>query len=674
MGTHPLSQQRDDNAEDLDVVEARWAQLDRTAELYADQKVCQSDTFDSDTWDFRKEGVDRLSFNSLIGQSDRNMLPIKLLLKMVAFVLLGFNARFDRSYRTVINILQSSKQLIRWLISRGYLVASGPNSYFKLPSELHPEELKEFYNGIAEASWHDNTKMDKVRFLAEWWRLSYSGDFLPACLRLACDPFDGKNIGDILSKKSNLDSPSDFDDEDDQGGWLPIPLEFAFPMAKKAVEYIEAHADALIKFYEVVYDGVVKEKKGSAVTRGRVLKECAARGVTLEQLGENLPFLIEFSRYASPSDMSRFTYRMQRKVAEKVFSYIKRAAIVIILFTTGLRSRELRNLKVGCCVKDFRIGIEDFYRMTVTIQKTSAEYIVGQIISFPVPEITYRAVRLLEVLGRGTRRENFLVAPFQNNEKTDHVTGPVSGQTILNYVQDFCQDSGIDYQPHPHQFRKTIGGWFALNSPVLGPLLVMTLFSHKKLSMTEMYFRNNPLIKSARQEMLVEQSLKLVKNISHSLQTGKVAGPSGDRLIAGVKTDARFDGLTGDKLGASIEEYLRERALHGSMHFLLTPFVVCVLDLDDIDEKPCTQLIARSGGSEDDISSIGFPNPSRCVGVKCNRCLLTECESSSLEQSLEFYGELLQKANSDGYAQNLHLLKTAREFVTEYTPLLEQIK
>lgn len=678
MGPYFLSKpNHEQDGEEIDIVEARWIELDKTSELYATRKVCESEIFGSDVWDFRKVGVDRLFFDSLIGHTGREYLPIRLLLKLVAFVLIGFNARVERSYRTAHNILYGAKQLIRWLISREYLVAANPNGYFKLPSDLQPEELKDIFNSVAATSWHDNTKLDKFRFLSEWWKLSYSDDYLPACLRLACDPLDGKNIGDLLVKSPNSASDTNGDDEDgddDPRGWLPIPLDFAFPMAKQAVEYIEAHADALMKFYEVVYEGIVDKKSGSAVSRGRVLKECMERGITLEQLGEGLPFAIEFVRRAAPSDESKFGYRMERKVAEKSFSYIRRAAVLIILFTTGMRARELRNLKVGCCAQDYRIGVENFYRMKVTIQKTSAEYVVGQKITLPVPEITFRAVKLLEVLGRRNRREDFLVAPLQNNEKSDHVTGPVSHQSIINYIQDFCTDSGIDYRPHPHQFRKTIAGWFALNSPVLGPLLVMKLFSHKKLSMTEMYFRNNPLIRSARQEVLVEQSLKLVKSISRALQSGKVAGVSGDRLMAGVKAEPIFEGLTGDRLGASIEEYLRERALHGSMHFLLTPFVICVLNPDDTDQKPCSQLIAKSGGIGGDVASMGLPSPSKCVGAKCDHCLLTECESSSLEQSLEFYRELIHGADSEGYSQNLHLLKSAKEFVAEYTPLLEQIR
>ncbi|MES2078142.1 MAG: site-specific integrase [Pseudomonadota bacterium] len=659
----------------LNVVEVRWNDLDKTAQYYAPRKVSQISKFEDDIWDFRREGVGRLHFDSIIGKSGRDFFPAKLLLKLIAFVLLGFNARYERSCRTVHNIFSGSKQFVHWLVSQGYLRSVYKNGYFKLPCELYTEELNSFFVEVGASPWHENTKADKVRFLSEWWDLSCQSDYLPGCLRLTSDPFGGKRVSDIFAKgdlaEQTLGSEND---EDEVGGWLPIPLEFAFPIARTAVEYIEKYASPLIKFYEVVYEGIVSVKRSNTVTRGRILKECEARGITLDELGKDLPFPLKFEHYASPSDSSRFTYRLDRRVVEKAFSYIKRAAVVIILFTTGMRARELRNLKVGCCTLDHRIGVENFYRLSVTIQKTSMEYYSGQVVSIPVPEITYRAVKLLESLGRGTRRGNILIAPLHSNEKTDHVTEPVCHQSIINYVQSFCEESGINYLPHPHQFRKTIAGWFAMNSPVLGPLLVMTLFSHKNISMTEMYLRNNPLIKSAREDVLVEQSLKLVKSISRAAVSGKLAGVSGDRIKEGVRSEPLFRGLTGDRLGAKIEEYLRERALYGSMHFLLTPLSICMFNPDDSDEKPCTKLIASTAGSRDDFASIGLPLTSACVGAKCDHCLLTECQSEKLEQSLEFYRELLDGAVADDYSKNLHLISTARDFVVEYAPLLEQIR
>lgn len=76
----------------LNVVEVRWSDLDKTAQYYAPRKVSQISKFEDDIWDFRREGVGRLHFDSIIGKSGRSYFPAKLLLKLIAFVLLGFNA------------------------------------------------------------------------------------------------------------------------------------------------------------------------------------------------------------------------------------------------------------------------------------------------------------------------------------------------------------------------------------------------------------------------------------------------------------------------------------------------------------------------------------------------------------------------------------------------------
>jgi len=654
------------------VVAKYWKLLNFVEVQWGNIKVSSLSSFSDKVWDFRMDGAPyRLNFDVLIGSDAKTHFPMRVLLKALVFILLGNSAITDRSPRTVYNILTGAKQLIRWLVDRKCLVADVEGGYFNLPKDIPIEDFSEFFRGINSQNIHPNTKWDKVRLLSEWWNLSSDEGGLPQFLRLVSDPFDNKKL---IDHGATVKEPK----VEDESGWEPIPLEYAFPLATEAVDYIERYAEPLIKFHEIVYEGVVDKNSGSCVSQRAVSNKCKEHGITIEQLGANLPFELSFYKSVSPADRSKFTYRMHRKEAEKSLAHMKRAAVTIILFTTGMRNREICGLKVGCCVPDVSIGVEDFYRMTVVVRKTSKEYRSGQIISIPVPYITYLAVKVLEKLGSLKRRESYLIAPLTSNEKTDHVTGPVSGETIRNYVKAFALAIGSEYIPHPHQFRKTIAGWFVLNSPVLGPLLVMRLFSHKSLAMTEMYLRNNPLIQEARQEMLAEQSLNLIHGISRSAQSGKLAGVSGERIKAGMHQDPLFQGITGDRLGTTMEEYLRERALHGSMHFLLTPLAVCVFDPEDEEEKPCTQLIASTGGENfrqlDSLATGGLPVVNNCVGVKCDRCLITQCESKSLEQSLGFYNKLIDGAIQEDYANNLHLMSSVAEFVKLYSPVLECIK
>lgn len=58
----------------------------------------------------------------------------------------------------------------------------------------------------------------------------------------------------------------------------------------------------------------------------------------------------------------------------------------------------------------------------------------------------------------------------------------------------------------------------------------------------------------------------------------------------------------------------------------------------------------------------------------CDHCLVTQCESQALEQSLGFYKSLIDGAVDEDYAQNLHIMASAREFVELYTPIVESLK
>lgn len=652
---------------------SHWKELIDIAEEHAPIRVSELSLFDHDVWDFRKEGVpERVNFKAIIGNGSLCVFPFLVLLKLLVYSLIGLYAVQDRSPRTVKNIVESSKQLVQWIAARGYLVSQKKQGYFKLPRDLDYSELSSFYSDISLAKWHPNTKWDKIRLLSEWWKISNIEGVLPSFLKLDSDPLNGNKVSDLLG------SPEAEAEDSEESGWLPIPLEHAFPLADAAAGYVEQFNESLAIYYNIVHETILKKNSGSGISRGAFEKECALRGVTIEELEVGLPFKLEFLKYAPPSYPKNFSYRLDRKRIEGYISNIKLAAIIIILFTTGLRSQELRGLLVGCCVKDYSIGVDEFYRMTLTIKKTSKEYIEGQIITIPVPKVTFDSVRILERLGSVNRRGNILVAPLMANEKQDHVVDAVSTETINNYVKGFAKVAGVAYEPHPHQFRKTIAGWFVLNSPVLGPLLVMRLFSHRSIAMTEMYLRNNPMIQSARQEMLIEQTLKLVDGISRSAQQGKLAGNAGKKIEAAIVQNPLFQGLTGDDLGASMSEYLRERARFGSMHFLLTPLAICAFDPEDENIKPCAHVagIGKEGHdkTEIDIFLKSLPIVSQCVGVKCDKCIVTDCKLNDLEQSLDFYSDVIRGAIEEDYAQSLHLISDAREFVRLYAPVIEKIR
>ncbi|HCL3144947.1 TPA: site-specific integrase [Pseudomonas aeruginosa] len=641
----------------LSAIQMRWQELYSFEEKYFGFPVSKLSTYEQPVWDMREDGSPyRIDFPSLLDFGWGVNYPLRVLYRAVTKSLLGSDSIVDRATRTVHNIITSGKDFARWLVSKGLFVSGFEGGYFGDSRDVLPFEFDEFFRQIANSDVHWNTRLDKVRFVLEWWRLSNINGALPDCLRLNYDPFQGRTLS------SYLDESVAYHD-DAETGWKTIPLEYAFPLAAAAIDYVESYGDGLIRWYNVVDVGINNINKGHVVSRSRLIESCGRHGISLDQLSTGLPFTMQIVRDKSG------IHRLQRKEAEESFKTIKHAAIVILLFTTGLRRRELQGLTVGCCVPDLTMGVDEFYRLTFTVTKSSAEYIVGQKVSIPVPKIAYDAIRVLEQIGSLRRRGDVLLTPHHSNEKNDHVIDMVCGQTIQNWVSAFAAFAKVGYDPHIHQFRKTIAGWFLLNSPVLGPLLVMLLFSHKSLAMTEKYFRNNPLIIAERKEMLIKHSLPLAKRISVDAQEGTLYGPMGKAIENAIKTEDRFQGLTGDQLVASIEEYLRERALNQSMHFLLTPLAVCAFNPNNHTELPCSLSVLSNlklGDDERSQHGCSLPIVGQCVGNSCNRCLVTSSDAEKIDQSLAFYKDLLSGAINEDYARNLHFIDLAKNFVEKH--------
>lgn len=652
-------------------VEFRWSQLRQINDHHADEKMGRRSKFADIEWDYREVMRYRIHFgNCLANLGNKETFPFLLLLKLIARELLGFEAQLDRAPRSVLNIVNASKELVTWMGRKGVLVSEVDGGYFGLPRDISTDDFAQFFSSLYDRKLHENTRLDKVRLLREWWHLSQQKDKLPEFLKLPSDPFCGMKLSDF-QPEANADSPIENTDDEDSG-WLPIPLEFAFPLAQKACEWLENYADPLITLHEILESGIRTNRRRVSFLKFKAA--CIERGIDWEELSSSLPSPIEHVIYGKPP---KHHTRLITIEHGNDLNTLKHAAALIILFTTGMRVKELVELEVGCCYPDPYLEVEGLYRLRVTVKKTSDEYLKGKVIELPVPELTAKAIEVWEKVGDVRRRGNYLISPTHANEKADHVAEPVTGETIRNFLKRFSGFCEIDYVPHPHQFRKTIAGWFVMNSPVLGPLLLMRLFSHSSLAMTEKYLKNNPLIQEARQEMLTEQSLKIVKSIRQAAQNGKLAGAVGEKIANNLMNDPVFEGLTGDELGATLEEYLRERAKTGDLHFLLTPLAVCAFDPDDDDEKPCVRKLDQAmnpGEAAARKEALGnMPVTNKCVGVDCDHCVITQCQSDKIAQSMTFYRSLLNDSIKEDYAQNLHLIGEAREFVDKYESVLEQI-
>ena len=184
--------------------------------------------------------------------------------------------------------------------------------------------------------------------------------------------------------------------------------------------------------------------------------------------------------------------------------HLQTACMSIILITTGIRVSELCSLENQCAFKTLDEEGEPFHWMRGTSYKTGAgacEWLVA--------EITHRALTVAESLVRSlqaqleqrifdlrtddpkdpdiarlkehTRRLFLAVSTRQNNR-----VGTLSRDSIIDRLNAFAAQCGLDWRFAPHQFRRTFAVYAAHSA--FGDLRYLRdHFKHWSLDMTTLY-------------------------------------------------------------------------------------------------------------------------------------------------------------------------------------------
>ena len=151
------------------IVESRWKILNFIANRYAASQVSQLTMFADNEWDFRKEGAKAcLYLERMVKGNEDTRFPILILLKILMLALSGLASVVDKSGGTIYNIVCSGRDLISWLVSKGYLTSNHKGGYFKAPCDLLPEDFAEFIAFVDSQDITRSYKFEKIRLLKEW--------------------------------------------------------------------------------------------------------------------------------------------------------------------------------------------------------------------------------------------------------------------------------------------------------------------------------------------------------------------------------------------------------------------------------------------------------------------------------------------------------------------------
>lgn len=633
----------------IDTIPPEWQIIKQLRLQYAGKPIGYTDNVIEDPeWDYSLAVKDKcnLIFKNIM-PSNQSVFPLELLLRIIGYHISDGFSQSEYAPSTIKLYLREAKACITWLFNQKILVGK-ENSYLRPASQLTPDDFNLFFKKKCGINTWQNFN-NKTGFIKFWHELSFAKK-LPKFMSLTCDPFGGQSQYSIWNSYSYLREK----DLDDDSGWSPIPLKYAFRMVKESLDIIEDNKKKYLNIYEtyIKIRDYIRE-----LERLGQYNENAARMQAVQRQHPGL-----FKKIPPNFFGCRNICRLRR--IENYFLLIQKSAIIIILITTGLRNWELRDIKVGSCKPDSLFS--GAYKLEATIKKTAKEK-TGKKVFLPVPEITFIAITILEKLRPYNNPENkYLVNTLKDGGSYQNER--VGGAFLDKIIKKFCKEKNIGYLPHPHQFRKTIAGWFGLHSKY-AILLIMRLFSHESAAMSERYLFNNPLISAARRKLISETSLKLKGQIDEAIDENKMEGPVAERL----KNSEKFRGLTGDDLALSLKAFFAGQMEKGNLSLVLTPLCVCVLRHNSAKPLPCSKNGSTVGCVLDrEIQAYAStkPSPTKCKGAICEHSLIIPFNLKKLSESMNYYKYVLEDAE---YTDHIYIINEAKTFVDTHTSIVEKI-
>jgi hypothetical protein len=466
----------------------------------------------------------------------------------------------------------SVKWLVSWMIQNA----------FRFPHELTREVIAQYVSDLPamiieqqdDDAISESTVYRALNILLQLWRQRHVLEKM-GIAPIPRDPFfmqGAKGIAQRIATKP--------------GGWIkPLPDEVAIPLFNKAVWFLGAPADDVLRLLEIVWDANSEYEQMCRVGRGKSealqLPSQSKSARLLRQhtfldefsfgvpLGESEPWHVPLdARYELSSGQLR-NHRVRQ-----LFDAVRDACAITIQGTSGMRISELIGIKAGIDpatglpfgvrVEDSVTGLYEWFIIRTDMSKTErtprgVDWILGMRPkgSDEVPP----AVHALDVL-------NKMYAPWRKSAKTDRlllqanvgITLPLRDTVLGAMFSDKLRESmkrfierWVDYSSLPdesahktedqdlvrwreskgaifssHMLRKSWANFtLAVDSRLL-PAIQMQ-FHHLSLAMTEGgYIGRNPLLLEALDSVSRQQRNLMI----YETVTGKnmLAGRMGEQI------------------------------------------------------------------------------------------------------------------------------------------------
>lgn len=599
--------------------------------------VSSKSFFKDDTWELDTKPN---KSNIIFRLQDKKLENKRLILfwKLITFLIVSQMTKIKTRNKGVVRIFFNFKQLIIYLNEKNFLTHNGM-IYF---DSLHAKEFKE---KIADEDISSSSKNSKLRTILYWYNLN---DYLPKELQLPNYPFN-KHLRNI------------FPYDDIEKSWQPISYEEINITVKEALNLMKYSNDIIncIKEWRLYYGLNPEIKKFKTFGRNYDNTYGSGDGIKYKlaeiiyEMFENAPdkehpfeHIWHIARLMKRNeicykDVDKLIYK---QYAKDLTSALYGACLVIILISTGLRKSELYSLKRGSVCLNTMSDIP-----LLENESFKTNYGVNHI---PISLDGVNAISILEKLAftiTGEKEGPLLFVLGRNGKKDINAMANMSTYAV-HKISKFYDFIGFEGEvPLLHQYRHTLSTaiWERTEQ---APVLVQMLYHHTSLTMSMRYLRKNPILRQDRKKMMELTYKPLIKKIIGFNNSNEISGPAAKK-IRSLLNFVKFEGKTENEISIDLEDLMLSMVMQDQMRIFLTPMCICVRSNNSVDKSPCMLM------NESDRIYEGLPRTDRCVGSICKDSLFTPIHKNIIEQSYQFYENILEKLENTDNVLMLNIAK-----------------
>ncbi|MGF1758959.1 tyrosine-type recombinase/integrase [Photobacterium sagamiensis] len=605
-------------------------------DLDNDFEIDYGNFFYSDRWDIPVDSSEYVAFNFSRLHTGGD---VKYHSELITLIRMMTYYAFPKKVRLKVNSWYSSEAMFSnyvtaantFLIPRGFITCGMFTNLTLEQCQSHISELM----SLAEKKIPSSklNLLSTVVFFDSWIFLSEK-KYLPQKYRTHFKANDliasdtRKEITKIIEETTNP--------------WTPLEPEVVKTTYDYSKTYINNYSSTIIKCHKLIRKrarfgkernyGIVR-KDGKTKHLFQALRRMKvpeiSRGVKLFNF---IPITKRVRSLGYASGWQDRTYIRIDEIRPEVIN-LKRACIFIIGLLTGLRRREIANLKA----KPAYLKNGSLYLDIVRFKTSSDPNDRGEPDSIPVPEIVGDAVNILldlfEDQRNGLNSEYLITTDILSKKGFEKAKIATISKDIIALVKDVTGNA----DGYPHRLRKTIA-WLIISRSETNIDLIRQLFGHKSFGMTLRYIMRNHLMVASVMELLEHNYTEDLKDILDEIANNNASGALSEKIKARMNSQ-RYKGQV---LITDLETFIKESLASGVPLFVSKVPIggFCLRSGESDKVPPC---MVRTGEKK--------PNIDFCDYKICDHLIYTEETKANIKSQINYYQQKLnylsESANED---------------------------